>query len=1609
MKKKSKYLFLLLCMPILFVHAQQIVTDNTQQPNELIQNLVGSDCATVSNVSSSINGSINNIISYGAFDKGTSNFPLNNGIILSTGSVSSAGNTISSQNLSEGEIDWVTDSDIQDILGIDQTLNATSIEFDFSSVNNFIAFKYLFASDEYQQEYPCTFKDVFAVLIKRAGTTDPYVNMALVPETTTEITTNSIHPAIDEFCEAENETYFEGYNLGNTNFNGRTTVLTATTPIIPNETYHIKFIIADHIDERFDSAVFISAEGFGNSIDLGPDRSICGSDLTLDADINNAAAIYTWYLNGSIIAGQNNPTLSVNQSGTYSVEASIPSPSGSCIMEDTIDIEIIPFQQADPIQDISICDDLPSDGFFDFDFPLLKNDEIYSNLPSANYIISYHMTQDDAQNNNNPITNVYQNTEETESIYVRIESLSGDCLQIGSFNIAVYNSPNTFQLTVDMCNFFFADLAYNDLDFFKFVVSNYNFNTTVTYFATEIDAINNENILSEFPDFTTEPPALYARVEDDFNGCSSIVPIILNYVDQPYIGRYIINSCLDPNLSETIDGETYDYNSLPVTYNIFEIFDELEAEYPEVTAKLETLILGIPPLITTSNVAPIIPISIRYLDENCPTYMTIEIHKNLLYNLLENDKIITRCDDNSNDGFFDLDLSELLVELKAGFEIDLRFYASENDRDLGINPLDENAILTIANNQSIYLASAYEGCTHQSKITLNLNPGLNLQPVSIDYCGNTNLQNNSSTISVTPLKDYFLEGLTITGPVQFYLSAEDAENEENEITENYTIEGNQQVFYVRMTNIFTYCYDITTMQVNITNTIEDSNPEPLIICDDDQDLTETVNLENVISQLSNGSDDFIFTFFENYNDAVTKESPILNLSSYTTTTTNLFIRAEIIGVECFTIIPYDIFIYANPQLNSISDFISCELDINAPSSFLLAEKDVNIISGQSGMQVLYFETEDNAINRIDPIDKNSPYLPISNPQTIFVRLENEIGNSCFKVAPMNIELRQAPIYNNPTDVFECDINSNGLASTNLTEKITEISAGSTTDLNITFHLSPLNAQIGVNEIPLNFTSTSNPQLIYARIENTDTGCYETQTFRINTLSLPEITSGQSITKCGDNYNFYQEWDLTEIELDILNGRQYNIRFSYFESEEDLLSDNPIINPTTYTNTSNPQTIYAKITNATTSCFDTVSFPLIINSPPPINPFETYNICENTNNEVDLLEINEIVLDNTFNVLISYHENEVDAEANENALNTNYNYTNTEESLFVRVEYSTTNCYAVYPFQLVVNALPIANQPNNLISCDDDFDGLLEFDLTQQNASILGNQNPEDFNITFYNSEVNAIEKNQQINTSYVAQNYETIFVRLENNTTGCFAITQFTTIINNLPLVSIEDQVICKNDIPLVVSAETNNPNDTYFWSTNANTSQIEIFEVGTYSVTITNEYGCEFTSSFNVTESEPAEIDIIETIDFSDPNNITVTVNGIGDYLYQLDNFDPQTSNVFQNVAMGYHTITIIDLNGCSDVSKEVLVVDIPKFFTPNSDGKNDTWHIVGIETLPGTIINIFDRYGKLLTQLSASTPGWNGNYNGTKMPTSDYWFVADVKRGSNTFQIKGHFTLKR
>jgi gliding motility-associated-like protein len=145
--------------------------------------------------------------------------------------------------------------------------------------------------------------------------------------------------------------------------------------------------------------------------------------------------------------------------------------------------------------------------------------------------------------------------------------------------------------------------------------------------------------------------------------------------------------------------------------------------------------------------------------------------------------------------------------------------------------------------------------------------------------------------------------------------------------------------------------------------------------------------------------------------------------------------------------------------------------------------------------------------------------------------------------------------------------------------------------------------------------------------------------------------------------------------------------------------------------------------------------------------------------------------------------------------------------------------------------------------------------------------------------------------------------------------------------------------------------------------------------------------------------------------NQIVTVTNPVGeDYLYQLDYGPLQESPIFEYVSLGPHSITVVNKNGCSSLTRDnVLVIDYPKYFTPNNDGVHDNWNIFSLEDQSNFRILIFDRYGKFLKEIKPKSVGWDGMYNGHPMPSNDYWFSVEYAEQNIPKIFKSHFSLKR
>ncbi len=117
------------------------------------------------------------------------------------------------------------------------------------------------------------------------------------------------------------------------------------------------------------------------------------------------------------------------------------------------------------------------------------------------------------------------------------------------------------------------------------------------------------------------------------------------------------------------------------------------------------------------------------------------------------------------------------------------------------------------------------------------------------------------------------------------------------------------------------------------------------------------------------------------------------------------------------------------------------------------------------------------------------------------------------------------------------------------------------------------------------------------------------------------------------------------------------------------------------------------------------------------------------------------------------------------------------------------------------------------------------------------------------------------------------------------------------------------------------------------------------------------------------------------------------------------QKENIFNNLPGGDYTVYVKEVDGCGFLEEKISLLNYPKFFTPNGDGYNDIWQLSG-STIKNYSITIFNRYGKLLKELTQSNSSWDGTYGNLPQPSDDYWF--QIKFNDGQIQ-KGHFSLKR
>ncbi len=409
---------------------------------------------------------------------------------------------------------------------------------------------------------------------------------------------------------------------------------------------------------------------------------------------------------------------------------------------------------------------------------------------------------------------------------------------------------------------------------------------------------------------------------------------------------------------------------------------------------------------------------------------------------------------------------------------------------------------------------------------------------------------------------------------------------------------------------------------------------------------------------------------------------------------------------------------------------------------------------------------------------------------------------------------------------------------------------------------------------------------------------------------------------------------------------------------------------------------------------------------------------------NLTEANDDLTGGAANTSVKFYETLVDAENSSSEIDGNSFLSSNGQNVYAQVFDDSTGCFDIAELTLEVST----TNANDAVleACDDDGteDGLHTFNLLDAELDVLTGL-PTNLEVSFYKTYDDALLEINNLTTTYTNTTpySQIIYVRVENMN-ACYGINEIQLTVFELPNIEPDQDVFyCLNYYPDTITLSGGIINDSpdnysYDWSTGETTSEIMVNEPGIYTVTVTNNNDCQKSRNITVSPSNIANIESIEVVDATDNNTVTVLVSegSEGEFVHALgDENGPYTdffysdSNVFENVPAGIHTVYVKDIkNDCGTVTELVSVIGFPSFFTPNNDGHNDTWQIKGIsdQFQPGTVIYIFNRYGKLLIQLNPKGFGWNGTLNGEHLPASDYWFAVTLQDGR---VYKNHFSLIR
>ena len=505
-------------------------------------------------------------------------------------------------------------------------------------------------------------------------------------------------------------------------------------------------------------------------------------------------------------------------------------------------------------------------------------------------------------------------------------------------------------------------------------------------------------------------------------------------------------------------------------------------------------------------------------------------------------------------------------------------------------------------------------------------------------------------------------------------------------------------------------------------------------------------------------------------------------------------------------------------------------------------------------EVLYFDTLAAAeANTTAAIIANPYRVNTSDNPTIYGRIHNINNTTCYTIVEFKLKVTDTPTPTQPSVYKLCDDTASGSDIDQkslflLNTKDAEILTGVTNpgDYFISYHTDLTDAQTSStsNAIDKNADyEVTISQRIYVRIENIDNVACNTvsddspgstfTSFELIVDPLPIITDIVELKQCDDDTDGFSLFNLNEAATDISTNFA-NETFVFYPSLVDAENDTNAYTAAEVlvfrNRTVTTDIVWARAISSE-NCYRIAQVDIIVSTTGLPSTFErSFSVCDDfldidgndtanndDNDGISAFDFSSVTAEVralfpvSQQLTITYYRNQADALAELNAIADPSNYRNigypVTQQIYIRVDSDLDNdCLGFGPYITLTVEPVTAQEVLGLELCDDlddgdGFNGIVQtFNLESQTATILGTQDPSDFTVTYHNSPADALSGNAPIATpamyENIIPNLETIFVRVENNLSGCFtAQTSFDLIVNPLPVANfVEDLEVCDDN-----------------------------------------------------------------------------------------------------------------------------------------------------------------------------------------------------------------------